>query len=426
MNLPEFLTEWPYGEIMVKGHRISLYHVIAAYKEGMNIERLHEEYPTLEPELIQKVLDFYHANQAEVDAYVAWERAEMDRQAASRPRMDWEALRQRAEERKRAGTGAVGLKVPPVELPSAEPSPVRDDPGFRAMESWIDKLLSQRGFAETPREDSAAWHSASPFWKDFDGDTWCLCHFGPGHDWFGVDEQLLRGVLERLHRPSYPPLPVSSDLDELVCWIADHPDLPTPLKGLKTRLPADEGAYLALKVACPPVTGFGPDQVHELINELVDAFVVYMEGDQPFESSTESTGKGTTAGALYEMTARMPDPARSPFHSFTLLAAWISELLAERGFLRENRKGSVSWTAAGKSWSVAAGPEVDWKLCYYGSRRWRFGVRQELVRANRQLQEQRFDVQFHVPPDTAAIFHGFEVLDNRRSRERIRQVIECV
>jgi hypothetical protein len=68
----------------------------------MNAERLHEEYPTLAPELIQKILDFYHANQPEVDAYVAWERAEMDRQAANRPRMDWEALRRRAEERKQA------------------------------------------------------------------------------------------------------------------------------------------------------------------------------------------------------------------------------------------------------------------------------------------------------------------------------------
>ena len=39
-----------------------------------SLEQLHEWYPTLEPELIQKVLDFYHANRDEVDAYVAKER----------------------------------------------------------------------------------------------------------------------------------------------------------------------------------------------------------------------------------------------------------------------------------------------------------------------------------------------------------------
>jgi hypothetical protein len=294
------------------------------------------------------------------------------------------------------------------------------------MERRIDELLSERGFAQTRFEERTAWHGANPFWKDFDGDTWCLCHYEQGNDLFGVDEQLLRGVLERLDRPGYPPLPASSGLDELVWWIARHPDLPSSLKDLKTRLVADEGGYLAVKVACSPGTGLGHDQVHELINELVDAFVVYMEGGQPFETSSESTGKRATPSVLYEMTAPMPDPERSPFHSFTLLAAWISTLLAERGFLRENRKGSVSWTAQGKWPSEARGPEVGWKLCYYGSRHWRFGVRQELVRANRHLLEQHFDVQFHVPPDASAIFHGFEVLDNRRSRERIRQVIEGV
>jgi uncharacterized protein (DUF433 family) len=103
MNLPDFLTEWPFGEIMLTGHRIGLYSVVCRCKEGMNVERIHEEYPSLEPELIQKVLDFYHANQAEVDDYVAETRAELDRQAASRPPVDWEALRLRAEQRKRAG-----------------------------------------------------------------------------------------------------------------------------------------------------------------------------------------------------------------------------------------------------------------------------------------------------------------------------------
>jgi uncharacterized protein (DUF433 family) len=102
MKLPEFLTLWPFDEIMITGHRIGLYHVVSRYQEGMTAEQLHEQYPSLEPELIRKVLDFYHANQDEVDAYVAKARAELDRQEASAPRPDLEELRRRYEEKKRA------------------------------------------------------------------------------------------------------------------------------------------------------------------------------------------------------------------------------------------------------------------------------------------------------------------------------------
>jgi hypothetical protein len=56
------------------------------------------------------VLDFYHANQAELDAYVAETRAELDRQyqewAASPRRLNLDELRRQYEGKKRAaGTG---------------------------------------------------------------------------------------------------------------------------------------------------------------------------------------------------------------------------------------------------------------------------------------------------------------------------------
>jgi hypothetical protein len=47
MNLHVFLTEWPDGEIMLTGHRISLYLAVSRYKEGLSAEQLHECYPTL-------------------------------------------------------------------------------------------------------------------------------------------------------------------------------------------------------------------------------------------------------------------------------------------------------------------------------------------------------------------------------------------
>ncbi len=83
VNLPDFLIDHPDGEILVTGHRISLYHVVGPYQEGYSPEMLAELYPTLPLALIHKVIGFYLENQAEVDAYVAAYRAELGRQEAA-------------------------------------------------------------------------------------------------------------------------------------------------------------------------------------------------------------------------------------------------------------------------------------------------------------------------------------------------------
>src|SRR5437868_6277222 len=103
MKLPEFLTEVEPGEIRLTGHRIGLYHAVSRYQEGFSPQLLHEEYPTLSLELINKVLAFYEANRAEVDAYVADYRAELDRQVASTPRsVSYDELLRRFEAKQRA------------------------------------------------------------------------------------------------------------------------------------------------------------------------------------------------------------------------------------------------------------------------------------------------------------------------------------
>jgi uncharacterized protein (DUF433 family) len=102
MNLPSFLTQWPYGEIMLTGHRIGLYHVVADYRDGMTAEQLRERYPTLSLELIHKVLAFYHENETAVNDYVTRTREELDRQEAAAPRMNLEELRRRYEAKKAA------------------------------------------------------------------------------------------------------------------------------------------------------------------------------------------------------------------------------------------------------------------------------------------------------------------------------------
>ncbi len=58
MKLPDFLTEWPDGEIKLTGHRISLYHVMSHHKEGYTAEMLYELFDTLTLDHIEKVLAF--------------------------------------------------------------------------------------------------------------------------------------------------------------------------------------------------------------------------------------------------------------------------------------------------------------------------------------------------------------------------------
>ena len=103
MNLPDFLSLEEYGEIWLTGHRIGLEHVIANYREGDTPEMLHEEFPTLPLELIQKVIAFYEANRADVDAYVDECERECERLRRETPQRGptYEELKRRFEDLKR-------------------------------------------------------------------------------------------------------------------------------------------------------------------------------------------------------------------------------------------------------------------------------------------------------------------------------------
>ncbi len=95
MNLPEFLTEWPYGEIVLTGHRIGLYDVVSLHNEGYTAEMLHDEFPSLPLDLIERVLSFYKENRTEVDDYVAQCEEEMERNRRNVKRIDIEELKRR-------------------------------------------------------------------------------------------------------------------------------------------------------------------------------------------------------------------------------------------------------------------------------------------------------------------------------------------
>ena len=104
MNVPEFLTRGPMGEIRLTGHRIDLYLIVLFYNEGHTAEMLHDEFPTLPLALIDRVLAFYLENKAEVDAYVAGVVTEIEeRRVNYQPGPGILRIRKLMEERARTG-----------------------------------------------------------------------------------------------------------------------------------------------------------------------------------------------------------------------------------------------------------------------------------------------------------------------------------
>ena len=105
MNLPDFLTKTPDGELLLTGHRIGLFHVVHYYNEGFSPEMLVCQYPTLPLSLIHKVIAFYLENRSDVDAYVASCQTELNRQReASDRRLDLASLRERLGSRQKIET----------------------------------------------------------------------------------------------------------------------------------------------------------------------------------------------------------------------------------------------------------------------------------------------------------------------------------
>lgn len=85
MNLPDFLTMDPDGQICLTGHRIGLWHLVHYDNQGYSPEMLVCQYPTLPLALVHKVIAYYLENREAVDAYAAACQAEMDRQRAGQP-----------------------------------------------------------------------------------------------------------------------------------------------------------------------------------------------------------------------------------------------------------------------------------------------------------------------------------------------------
>lgn len=104
MNLPDFLTRGPEGEIRLTGHRIDLYLIVLFYNEGHTAGMLHEALPTLPVALIHEVIAFYLENKADVHAYLAEVDAKIEQlRAEHQPGPESLRIRKLMEERARAG-----------------------------------------------------------------------------------------------------------------------------------------------------------------------------------------------------------------------------------------------------------------------------------------------------------------------------------
>jgi uncharacterized protein (DUF433 family) len=89
----------------VRGSRIGLNHIVRMYREGYSPEQIAEEFDTVSLAVIHKVIAFYLENRPEVDAYMAANDAELERQAAAAPKgPSVSELRKRLEAKQRART----------------------------------------------------------------------------------------------------------------------------------------------------------------------------------------------------------------------------------------------------------------------------------------------------------------------------------
>jgi uncharacterized protein (DUF433 family) len=102
MILPEFLTRDAEGEIRLTGHRIGLYTVARLRQEGRSAQQIVEELPSIPRALLDQVLAFCAASQADVDAYLAAYRADLEHLAAAAPGVGIVKMREQRERLRQA------------------------------------------------------------------------------------------------------------------------------------------------------------------------------------------------------------------------------------------------------------------------------------------------------------------------------------
>ena len=92
--LPDILEESG-GEYRVKGHRITLYHIVTAFRNGIAPHAMVFYFSSLSLDQIEKVEAFYKANRLAIDQFMADYQATLDEQRAAGKTLDMGELRRR-------------------------------------------------------------------------------------------------------------------------------------------------------------------------------------------------------------------------------------------------------------------------------------------------------------------------------------------
>ena len=121
--LPDILEEVD-GEYRVKGHRITLYHVISAYRNGIVPHAMVFYYPTLSLAEIERVFVFYEANRAIVDEFLEKYNAVLNEQRRTGKTLDRAELLRRFQVMREASVSERNSKERPyANDPAAVPLP---------------------------------------------------------------------------------------------------------------------------------------------------------------------------------------------------------------------------------------------------------------------------------------------------------------
>lgn len=63
------------GKPCVRGHRLPVHRIAGWWRLGLTVEEISEKHPSLGPAEIHAALAYYHLHRAEIDGYLAEERA---------------------------------------------------------------------------------------------------------------------------------------------------------------------------------------------------------------------------------------------------------------------------------------------------------------------------------------------------------------
>jgi hypothetical protein len=106
--------------------------------------------------------------------------------------------------------------------------------------------------------------------------------------------------------------------------------------------------------------------------------------------------------------------------NFAVIGERINASLSSAGYQYRPRTGSLTWLGKIKS---GGKPTTLFKLCRYSDGQVVFGVRSEFVDAHARLQTLRWPIEFSVPPDASALFHGMQVTNDEMSLVRVERIL---